>query len=220
MAAVPVDPDRDSARSWLEAELDRPGYAVRESWVRRALTWLRDRLPDLSLDGQLPAWTSWVAIALVVAAVAGLLWFAARDRWRRAGLTGAPRGDRVFGAEGQLSAAAYRERSRSSATAGDLDSALLDGYRAVTAAAHERSVLDAAPARTAHEVAVRLAAVFPAHAGDLGVAADRFDAVRYGGRHADAEQVAQVHALDEALAAPTSLPAPTGPLPAPTGPPR
>ena len=211
MVGVPVDPDRETARRWLEAELDRPGYAVRESWVRRLLTWLGDRLPDLSLDGQLPAWTSWVAIALVAVAVAGLLWFAARDRWRRAALTGRPERDHVFGAEGRLSAAAYRERSRAAASAGDLDTALLDGYRALTAAAHERTLLDAGPGRTAHEVAVRLAAVFPGRAADLAVAADRFDAVRYGGRHADAEQVAQVHALDEELsAAPRGLPAPTG----------
>jgi hypothetical protein len=172
--------------------------------------WVTDRLPDPDLPGQLPAWASWAALALVLAAVAAVLSFAARDRWRQGRLTTAD-GRGVFEEGGRLSAAAYRDRARAALRVGEHDAALLDAYRAVAAAAAERVLLDAAPGRTAHEVAVALAVVFPSHAAELTRAADAFDAVRYGGHHVDADRAGAVLTLDERLAA--ARPAPDGVAP-------
>lgn len=201
MGGAPLAPDRDEARQLLEEELADPGYAVRESWVRRAADWVLDRLPDVDLPGQLPSWASWAALGLVLLAVVAVLAFAARDRWRSAALQrhGAVGG--VFADDERLTAAAYRERARGALADGDPDAALLDAYRSIAAAAAERTLLDPAPGRTAHEVALALAAAFPPHAPALTEAADRFDAVRYGGRRATSDQAREVLALDERLAA-------------------
>lgn len=200
MAQAPVDPGRDEARRWLTDELSRPEYAVQESWVGRAVRWLRERIPDPDLPGRLPEWASWAALVLVVVAVLAVLAFATRDRWRRAGLSAAPPGGSVFDDE-RLTASAYRDRARAALRAGDHAAAVLHAYRAVVAGAGERRLLDAAPGRTAHEVAVALAPLFPDAAADLTRAADRFDAVRYGARPATAGQAEQILALDERLSA-------------------
>lgn len=138
---------------------------------------------------------------MVVLAVLAVLAFAARDRWRSRRL--APGGGEVgvFGDGARLPAAAYRDRARAALRTGDHDTALLDGYRAVAASADERTLLDAAPGRTAHEVAVALAAIFPSSAVALSGTADRFDAVRYGDHRATAEQARDALALDDQLLA-------------------
>jgi hypothetical protein len=200
MAGAPVDPERDEARRWLTEELAGSEYAVQESWVGRAVAWLLERIPDPDLPGRLPGWASWAALALVVVAVLAVLAFAARDRWRRAGLAEARPGGAVFDDE-RLTASAYRERARAALRAGDHETAVLDAFRAVAAGAAERTLLDAAPGRTAHEVAVALTQVFPGAAADLSLAADRFDAVRYGAHPATAEQGVQALALEERLSA-------------------
>jgi hypothetical protein len=77
---------------------------------------------------------------------------------------------------------------------------VLDGVRAVARAAVERVVLDDAPGRTAHEVALALAGPFPGEADALLRAADAFDAVRYGDQRATPDRARDVLALDERLA--------------------
>lgn len=199
MRGGPLDPGRDEARRWLSEELSGAEYAVQESWVRRAAAWVLDRVPDPDLPGRLPAWTSWAALLLVVVAVLAVLAFAARDRWRRTVLT--VRSGGVLDDDEQLTASAYRDRARAALRAGDPEAALLDAYRAIAAGAGERTLLPVAPGRTAHEVALGLGQVFPGSAAGLTLAADRFDAVRYGGHRAGADQAEQTLALEERLRA-------------------
>ncbi|MFK5634573.1 MULTISPECIES: DUF4129 domain-containing protein [unclassified Ornithinimicrobium] len=196
---VPVDPDRDQARAWLEEELARPGYQLRESFVVGAWTWVQDRLPSLGPVGALPAWTTWVVLGVVLGAVLAVLTFAQRDRWRRAALTARSTGS-VLDEEG-LRAEDYRTRATAALVAGDHDAALLDGYRAIAAGAVERTLLDDRPGRTAHEVALALEPVFPVDAAPLAAAADRFDAVRYGDGRARPEDARQVLDLGGRLTA-------------------
>ncbi|MGO0576604.1 DUF4129 domain-containing protein [Ornithinimicrobium panacihumi] len=211
---VPVDPDRDQARTWLEEELARPGYTTERSLVSRVLEWIGDRLPSLDLPGQLPAWTAWVALAVVLVAALAVIAFGTRDRWRKASLADR-RASPGAVLEEELTARDYRDRARSAMAAGDLDAALVDSYRAVAAGAVERTLLDDRPGRTAHEVALDLAAPFPAFAAELGVAGDRFDAVRYGDHHATAAQARDMAELEARLAAerPVTAPAPVATVP-------
>ena len=98
-----------------------------------------------------------------------------------------------------LSAADYRDRARASTALGDWDAVLLDGYRAMAASAVERTLLTELPGRTAHEVALALAPVFPDHADALASAASSFDDVRYGHRRTTKAQAMATTELDTEL---------------------
>ena len=82
---------------------------------------------------------------------------------------------------------------------GRYDDAVLDGFRAIAKDMSDRTLLDDAPGRTAHEVSLALASPFPDHADRLARAADLFDSVRYGHRRANADQAGQVQHLDAEL---------------------
>ena len=81
--------------------------------------------------------------------------------------------------------------------------ALADPYVARRRAAEERSVLDPQPGRTAGEVAGLLGRAFGPYARDLEDAALTFDAVRYGGANAGAEDYDEIVRLDASLAGTT-----------------
>lgn len=212
-----VDPDRDEARRWLQDELDGSDYQVRESLVQRAWDWVGARLPSLDLPGQLPAWAAWALLGIVLVAAAAVVLFAARDRWRRGSLAPPSPAGAVLEERG-VTAAEYRRRAAAAAAGGDLDAALLDAYRAIAAGAVERTLADDRPGRTAHEVSLVLAPVFPDEAGALAAAADGFDAVRYGGAAADARQAAATLELERRVAG--ARPLLTGAAPGATGAPR
>ena len=212
---TPVDPDRDEARRWLEEELRAGDYQLGESLVVRAWRWLTDRLPDLGLSGQLPAGAAWALLAVVLVAAAAVVAFAARDRWRRGALGGSDRRGAVLEESG-TSAAGYRARARAAAREGDHDGALLNAYRAIAAGAVERALVDGRPGRTAHEVSVALAPLFPAEAEQLAGAAASFDAVRYGGARAVASTAEGVLELERRIS--TARPAPAATPPTPGGP--
>jgi hypothetical protein len=68
-------------------------------------------------------------------------------------------------------------------------------FRGAVRRLEERGVLDAVPGRTAEEVAHEAGARVSALAGRLQAAALRFDAVRYGGAAAGADDDAALRAL-------------------------
>jgi hypothetical protein len=76
---------------------------------------------------------------------------------------------------------------------------VLDGFRAIAAAAAERYVIDDRPGATAREIARWLESVFRAEREPLETAAVTFDAVRYGGRGASLADADAVLDLDERL---------------------
>jgi hypothetical protein len=195
-----LDPDRDEARRWLQDELRGQDYQVRESLVLRLWRWVTDHLPSLDLAGQLPGWATWALLGMVLLAAAAVVAFAARDRWRRGALTSSAARGAVLEETG-VTAADYRRRADVAAAAGDHGTALLDAYRAIAAGAVERALVEDRPGRTAHEVSLELAPVFPEETGALAMAADHFDAVRYGGVQPEATQAAAVMGLDRRVAA-------------------
>lgn len=193
----PVDPSSGQARQLLEQELSRGRYLNQDSMLERLAQWLADlwhRFFDVSLGGGGPAVLLVVVIVLIVALLVWLLPKVRRER------RSADAGAAVL-EDPTLTADDYRARASSARSDGRHDDALLDAFRAIAVSMSARTLLDGAPGSTAHEISLALGPTFPAHAGTLRSAADRFDAVRYGGEHATPGQADEMLALDRALAA-------------------
>lgn len=193
-----LDPDRDEARRLLEDELAGGDYQLRESWLVRLWTWFVDLLPDVSLAGQLPSWTPWAVLVLVLTVAAAVLAFATRDRWRTGRLRERSPGRSVLDGV-RRSAEEYRAEARAALARGEHGTATLEAYRAVTAGAVERTLLQDRPGLTAHEVALALGPVFPGYADPLTRAAQAFDTVRYGSGRGDARSAQELIDLDAGL---------------------
>jgi hypothetical protein len=190
----PLDPTSPQARQWLEDELRKGIYHEQKGLLERIQDWLTQLLSGTG-GGSLAGWTIWVAVAVIVAVVALVV---VRSLHAERRMT-APSRDGVL--DGPIrTAAEHRAAAARSLDAGDADTAVLEAYRALTRSAIERTLLDDLPGRTAHEVAVALGPVFPASASSLAIAADTFDAVRYGRRAASPESARDVIALDADLA--------------------
>ncbi|GMA88445.1 hypothetical protein GCM10025868_36950 [Angustibacter aerolatus] len=181
---------------------------ARPGLVTRAAQWLLDHLGRLQAPGVAPdARTGVVLLALVVIVVVVVV-LLRTGRLRGPGRVGASR--TVFG-EVERSAAEHRRLADAAADAGEWGVAVRERFRAVVRSLEERTVLDARPGRTAHEVAVEAGVLLPALADDLARCAGVFDAVAYGGRPATAQHDRVVRDLDAAVgeARPTWAPVAT-----------
>jgi hypothetical protein len=192
---APLDPTSEEARRWLEEELAKGVYHPQPSLTQRLLEWL-DRLLSATSTAGAPSFLLPVVIGVLLAVLAGVLLVLLR---REVGPS-RPGSTHLLDVP-DVDAETLRRRARDAAARGDWDTAVLDGVRTVARAGVERVVLDDAPGRTAHEVALALATVFPDEAGSMLRAADAFDAVRYGHRRATEAQALAVLELDERLAA-------------------
>ncbi len=190
---APLDPSSDEARRWLLDELAKGTYTPQPGLVERFLEWV-NRLLSASPTGGAPSVLVPVVVVLLVAVLVLVLVTVLRREVRPAG---SDRGHVLDVPD--VDAATLRRRARDAQGRGDWDTAVLDGVRTVARAGVERVVLDDAPGRTAHEVAVALASPFPSEAAALLRAADAFDAVRYGDQRATPDQARDVIALDERL---------------------
>ncbi len=190
----PLRPDPDQAREWLREELAKPDY--QRPLLERLLGWFNERLDDItSVASGASQLSALAAIVLAVALVGLLLYVAPRVRRERT----VRRGDRGPLLEEDVTATELRARAEQALADGRLEDAAVDGYRALATRMVERGTLDATPGSTAHELATRLAARFPAQASGLVTAADLFDAVLYGDHPASREDARSVLALDDVL---------------------
>ncbi len=191
-----LEPGPDQARSWLREELRAATYH-HEPLLDRLWRWVMDRLDSLSSpSGHLSGIPTMVTV-LVTLLVAGLLlWVLPRVRRERS----VRRSAGAVLEDPRVTAAQYRERAATARAAGRYGEAVLDSYRALAREMGDRTLLEDAPGRTAHEVSVAVATAFPAHARELAHAADLFDSVRYGNGTAGAPEAEEVAALDTALA--------------------
>ncbi|MEV4946169.1 DUF4129 domain-containing protein [Streptomyces sp. NPDC053755] len=194
---VPVDVPRVPAREAAERELSKPMYHENDpNLLQRALDrfweWVGDLLDTAS--GATPGGlVGLLAIALVVIAVIGALW------WR----LGIPQristpGDSLF-AEGLRTAREHRAAAARHASAGRWNQAVQERMRAIVRSLEERTVLDPRPGRTADEAASEAGRSLPAQADELRVAARTFDDVTYGGRTADESAYRRIEELDASL---------------------
>ena len=189
-----LDPTPPEAREWLEKELNGPDY--QSSWVDSVTEWILEKLRSL-FDGTMMTGFSPVVTALVALAVIALLvWVLPKVRRE----SSAARSGGAVLEDLTITARAYRDRAAEALRDKRYDDAVLDGFRAIARDMIDRVLLSDAPGITAHEASLALAPCFPDHADRLARAADLFDAVRYGHRHASAEQAAQILRLDAELA--------------------
>jgi len=204
-----LDPTPAQARRWLADELQGRDY--QQTWPGAVVRWVLDHLAAFfdavsrAADGISVLGTVLVAIAVI----ALLVWVLPKVR-REAALEWDGSGGAVLD---DLSRTPqwYRQLAAQAAAEGRYHDAVLDGFRAIAQDMSDRTLLEDAPGRTAHEVGLAVARAFPDHAAELGQAADAFDAVRYGHRSATPEQAEDVRELDAELVRarpllPTSLP--------------
>jgi hypothetical protein len=178
----------------LEDEIATGRYDTEPGLLERLLGWLDGLLSGVSGTGGVAGWVLPLVVLLVLAvAVAVVLVVVRRDPGAGGGSA------RPVLDETGLDAAAYRARASAARERGDWDATLLDAFRALAASAAERSLVDALPGRTAHEVATALGPVFPDRSARLSRAADAFDAVRYGDRRAGREDADALLALEAEL---------------------
>ncbi|MDQ4097252.1 MAG: DUF4129 domain-containing protein [Actinomycetota bacterium] len=190
----PLDPTSPEAQQWVRDELASGGYVTEPSWWQRFLEWLARQF-DGPATGGLPGW----AVALIVGLLLGAVVLVVLRQVRPEAVTLRSRASQQAVDHEGLSAATYRERARAALAGGDWDGALLDSYRAIATSAVERTLLTDLPGRTAHEVALALAPVFPDHARDVASAADAFDEVRYGHCPAGESRARAAASLEAAL---------------------
>ena len=152
--------------------------------------------PEVFL-GLIPAWGAALVVVVLLAVVALVV---ARLLRAEPSTRGGRARKAVLDDEG-LSAADYQARAAAARSRGDWDAVLLDSYRALAASAVERTLLTDLPGRTAHEVALALEPLFPAHASPLAASATEFDAVRYGHRRTTQARAVAAADLDTALLA-------------------
>jgi hypothetical protein len=191
----PLDPSSPEAQQWVRDELANGQYLTEPSWWQRLLEWLGSLFGGRSSPGLLPSWGVVLVVAVLLAVIALVVIRLVRPEAITRRVSGSPA---AVDDEG-LSATDYRSRAREATARGDWDNALLDGYRALAASAVERTLLTELPGRTAHEVAVSLAPVFPEQADALASAASSFDDVRYGHRRTTREQALATTDLDTEL---------------------
>lgn len=187
----PLDPPNDEAHRWLAEELSKNRYATPWSlldWLERLIDRL---LPNQSGGLGLPGWVIPTVTLLVLTLAVILVLRAGGAQYRRSSKRGSLVDDPT------LTAADYRRLSAEAQAAEDWDAVALQSFRAIAVHATERTLLDEAPGRTAHEVAVELAPVFPAFANELSAAADVFDVVRYAGRSTTRAAALATRQLDD-----------------------
>ena len=205
---VPVEPDAEQARSWLQAELADPLYHQSPSLLDRLIAWIQEQLAALgpAIAGIDPLVAALVVggVILVVVVVALLV----TGPVRRARL-GQRTSHQVLVDE-LRSAAELRAAADAAAADGRYHDAILDGFRAILRSLEERTVLDPLPGRTAHEAAEASAVRLPSCAEDLRSAARLFDDVAYGDLEASADSYRWLTDVDRRVAEtrPTSPAAP------------
>jgi hypothetical protein len=194
---VPVVPDAEQARRWLEQELADPVYHQQPSLLQRFLDWLgrlfegADGLP-IGNVGTLLAILAGLAVLVTVA-------FLVTGPVRRSRRVAGARG--VLDADDRRTAAELRAAADAAAARGDWAGAVADRFRAVVRSLEERAVLEEQPGRTAHEAVEAAGLRLPAHAVDLRAAGRLFDDVVYGERTPRAEDDATLRELDARVAA-------------------
>jgi Domain of unknown function (DUF4129) len=202
---VPVRIGRDEARRRAVEELAKAKYGGTPEWlvelaqfVDRWTGRIVDLITRIVTQPDPAAGVNWgflVAVVVLLAAIALVVWRVGLPRWRTR------RPDGAVAADSTRPATDYRVLAEQYAGQADWSAAVRDRFRAVVRELETQAVLDVRPARTAWEAAYRAATVLPSCRQALQFGAESFNAVVYGDRPADATAYRQMVALDEQVTA-------------------
>ena len=203
---IPVDPDAEEARRWLEEELGRGDQPPAEpaeppQWWIDFLNWLRDLFGggDVQAPGQVADTGGTVGVVIIVVLIVVALAIAFR-------IFGLPRlrkrskvtGD-LFGDDDDRSAEQLRTAAEKAADAGDYTTAVVESFRSLARDLAERGFVLTFPGTTARDFAHRAADLFEGTHDRLIEAADVFDGVRYLAAVGTLEQWKRMSALEREL---------------------
>ncbi|MFK4790630.1 DUF4129 domain-containing protein [Microbacterium sp. ZW T5_56] len=211
---IPLLPDPDEARSWLEDELAKPAYAeAQPTWFDQMAKAISDFIsgilnPQIGPGGGMvvAAIIGVLIVAIIVAAI--IVWGVPRTR-ASSRLTA---DDLLFGEEESRTATELRRAAQQAAAAGDYDEAVILRFRALARGLSERGAVRLGPGATVHAFAAQASAAFPTEVAELSAAADVFDAVRYLRQPGTPEAFDGISRTDERLerSRPVALPELTG----------
>ncbi|MGO2751879.1 MAG: DUF4129 domain-containing protein [Pseudoclavibacter sp.] len=202
-AEPPLEIDEDSARELLQGELSKSEYTEAsptwlDVWINDFWNWVNDLLQPI--EG-VPGGFSPVALILgaivvlgVVALLVGRPILVQRARRRAALPPDLFDGDDRSAQELRASAAAAASRE-------DFETAVIEQFRALARAVHDRTVIALSPGMTATAVAEAAAVAFPGHAHALHRAASSFNAARYLSLGASEDDWRHLRDLDSSLSA-------------------
>jgi len=181
LAGIPLDPDADTAREWVEHELEKNVYhGVDQGWLTRLASWLNGIFDHINLGtgSSFSTGISGGLVALILlVALLGLLGYVIVGPLRRSHRvrTSARVFDDDLRTQAQMDSAA-----RSAAAAGDWDLAVMERFRAIVRQAEQDEAVAVVPGMTAYEFVTHAAEAAAPLASDLLWAGDLFDGVRYG----------------------------------------
>jgi Domain of unknown function (DUF4129) len=202
---VPVRIGREEARRRAAEELAKAKYGGTPQWLvelaERVNLWVQ-RIADLITrilvqrdTGGGVNWGFLLAVAILLVAIALVVWRVGLPRWRPR------RGEGAVAADSSRPAADYRSLAEQHALSGDWHAAVRDRFRAVVRELETVAILDVRPARTAWEAAYRASRILPTCQQALHAGAESFNAVVYGDRPADSIAYQQMVAVDEQVTA-------------------
>jgi hypothetical protein len=206
---VPIRIGRDEARRRAAEELAKAKYGGTPEWLVELAGWADrwvQRIVELIIrilvergSGGGVNWWFLLAVALLLVAIALVVWRVGLPRWR-------PRNrDAAVAADSTRPAADYRVLAEQHAAQGDWPSAVRNRFRAVVRELETQAILDVRPARTAWEAAYRASRVLPSCREALQGGAESFNAVVYGDRPADSATYQQMVAVDQQVTAAAGL---------------
>lgn len=201
-AEPPLEIGEDQARDLLQGELAQAEYTQAsptwlDLWIDDFWNWVNDILQPI--DG-IPGGFSPIALVIgaivvlgVIALLVGRPILAQRARRRTV-----PAAD-VFDGD-ERSAQELRASAATAAGRREYETAVIEQFRALARAVHDRTVISLSPGMTATAVADATAAAFVEQAASLHHAATTFNAARYLGLGASEQDWLQLRDLDSALA--------------------
>jgi hypothetical protein len=201
---VPVDPDDEQARRWLEDELGRGDVEYQRpeppGWWQDFVDWIRSlfsggsEAPTPGFEtGQTVGIVILIVLLVAMLVVAFAIFGLPRLR-KRSKVTGD-----LFGEDDDRSALELRTAAQQAADVGDYTAAVIELFRSLARDLAERGIVLTFPGTTARDFARRTGLVFPPAAERLEEAAVVFDDLRYLGGVGTREQWQRMSALDAEL---------------------
>ncbi|WP_435298343.1 DUF4129 domain-containing protein [Timonella sp. A28] len=190
---VPVVPDDETARNWLETELRNPIYNQSESWFSRILRKIGEWFDSLS-GASFPPLSIFIFVALFIVLVVVAVIISGpirRTRKARASVE-------VF-TETVASSSVYLDNAARYYDEKDLSQAVAELFRAVIRHAEELALINEQAGRTAREAAYAIGHARPPIKGDVEWLASLFDAVAYGDEDASEEEYGRARRVFDLL---------------------